>query len=65
MINHEREHNKELLDAISLYLSYAEDAYIDRKPYIITEAHKAINKSEYEDECEYYSELTDYIISRL
>lgn len=29
MSNHEREDNKELLDEISLYLSYIEDAYID------------------------------------
>lgn len=65
MNSYEREHDKKLLEAIELYISFAEDAYTERKPYIITEANEAIKKSNYEDECEYYSELTDYIISKL
>lgn len=59
------EYNKKLLDEIGLYLSFAQDAYIDRKPYIITEAHEIIKKSNYKDDCEYYNELTDYIIIKL
>lgn len=62
---YERQHDKKLLDEIELYISFAEDAYTERKPYIITEAHEAIKKSNYENEYEYYSDLTDYIIEKL
>lgn len=57
--------DKLLLDEFGLYLSVLEDVYIDRKLFILTDAQKFIKRADYENEAEYYSELIDYIISRL
>lgn len=65
MNNKIKKENELLLDEVGLYLSFATEAYKDGKHFIITEAHKLINKLDYEDEYEYYSELTDYIFSKL
>lgn len=61
-----KKNNEYLLDnAILMYLSIIEDACALREVEVVSSSHELIHRNDYNTEVDYFTALTDYIISNL